>query len=267
MGVKSSWSDGWKARVTWSQSRDVALGLLAVLLVVLGVQAVWGIGADSVPEGTGSGVPSPTSTAPAALFIGDNYTAAGAGITNTFARQTAKAMGWVYLSDAQHGTGFLAAGQQISSDNSPYFGRLDRLKGVFRPDYVIVSGGRNDSVENSSRLVRAATSYLRSVREAFPEARMVIIAPFWVDSDPPSSLTALRDAEQRLAPSLHAAFIDPLGGRWITNQNQPLYIGGDRVDPTVEGHAYLARLVITQLKKVHWPAAPRASAARSTSTP
>jgi hypothetical protein len=241
------------------------LGFLAVAVVVFGIQAVRNVGAADTSQDTGIGLPSPTGTAPAVLFIGDNYTAAGAGITNTFARQSAKAMGWAYLSDAQAGTGFLAAGQQESSDNGPYFSRLDRDKGVFRPDFVVVSGGRNDAAESSARLTQAGTSYLRSVREAFPDARMVIVSPFWVDSRPPSSLTALRDAEQRLAPSLQAAFIDPLGESWITNQNQSQYIGGNRVNPTVEGHAYLARLLTAKLKAITWPA-KSASATRSVST-
>ena len=242
------------------------MGVLAVLVVVLGVQAIRHVGGEEVPSGGGVGLPSPTGDAPAVLFVGDNYTAAGAGITNTYARQTAKTMGWVYLLDAQAGTGFVAAGQQRSSANGPYFSRLDRVKSVFRPDYVIVTGGRNDAGENSTRVVQAATSYLHAVRKAFPDARMIIVAPFWVDSRPPSTLLALRNAERGLAPALHAAFIDPLSQGWITNQNQSQYIGGDRVDPTVEGHAYLARLLTAEVKRIAWPTARSTSATRSTNS-
>jgi hypothetical protein len=82
---------------------------------------------------------------------------------------------------------------------------------------------------------------------------LVIVAPFWVDSQPPSTLLALRDAERSLAPSLHAAFIDPLSQGWITNSSQSQYIAGNRVDPTVDGHNYLARQLTTRLKQIKWP--------------
>lgn len=240
-------------RVTWPAVRDLVLVMLVVGAVVLAVQAVR-VGTDDARAGAGSTPSAGPAGAPTALFIGDDYTAAGAGIKDTFARLTARSMGWVYLVDAQGGTGFVANGQQRSSAHGPYFSRLDRDKAVFRPDYVIVSGGRNDGAESPARVVAAATEYLRSVRKAFPDARLVIVAPFWVDSRPPSTLLALRDAERALAGSLHAAFIDPLNGRWVTNDTQARYIAGNRVDPTPEGHAYLSRQLTAQLKAIKWPA-------------
>jgi lysophospholipase L1-like esterase len=250
-GGLAEWLAG---RVTWSGARDLVLIGLIVGAVVLAVQAIR-VGADDARAGTQSTAPAVAAGPPSALFIGDDYTAAGAGIKNTCSRLTAKAMGWVYLVDAQAGTGFVADGQQRSSAYGPYFSRLDRDKAVFRPDYVVVTGGRNDADESASRVVAAATDYLRAVRRAFPGSRLVIVAPFWVDSGPPSTLLALRDAERALAPSLHAAFVDPLGGAWITNGTQSRYIAGDRVDPTVEGHVYLARQLTARLKAVSWPAA------------
>jgi lysophospholipase L1-like esterase len=251
--VKSSGAENWASRITWPRVRDLSLALLLVLAVVLAVQALQvGTGEAQEADATDD-PPNQLGTASTALFIGDDYATAGGGITNTYARITAKSMGWVLLMDAQAGTGFVANGQQQSSGNGPYFSRLNRDKAVFRPDYVVVTGGRNDGTESSGRVVRAATSYLRSVRQAFPDARLVIVAPFWVDSQPPSTLLALRDAERGLAPSLHAAFIDPLSQGWITNNSQSQYIAGNRVDPTVDGHNYLARQLTARLKQIKWP--------------
>jgi hypothetical protein len=242
--------------MSWPVIRDTGLGAIAVTVVLLAVTAVQHSGSSAVRNSdSAAGVVAEPARTPAALFVGDDYAAGGGGVVETFARITSRRMHWVYLRDAQPGTGFVADGQQWSSSNGPYLSRLARDRSQFRPDYVIVTGGRNDAEQRTAAVRNAATGYLPALHRAFPKARLIIVAPFWVDSDPPSTLLALRDTERGVARKLGATFVDPLAARWITNDNQATYIRADRVLPNPDGHQYLAQRLSGALQSVIKPPA------------
>lgn len=188
-------------------------------------------------------VPQPRNV----LIVGDSY-AAGTGATDLyggFAELTAVRMGWFANLDAQGDTGFVADGHTADPAHSPYPSRLatDRR---YLADYVIITGGRNDAANPNAP--EAASSYLKDVRLTFAKAKLVVVAPFWSNSNPPPGLLAIRDSEQRTATQLGAVFIDPLAGRWITDEDAAQLIGPDHTHPTPAGHRYLAERLVAALR-------------------
>lgn len=177
-----------------------------------------------------------------ALFVGDSYTAGAADVprSDAFASLTCDSMSWLCLFDAQGGTGYAAEGHENLPTNTAFGQRLSRSKAEFRPDIVIVSGGRND--RGDPRAAAAASVYLRSVRQAFPGARLVVLSPFWVHSNPPAWMRTLRISVKSAATSAGAVWVDTDG--WL----RPADISGDGVHPTAAGHGALRNHLVTALQ-------------------
>lgn len=173
---------------------------------------------------------------PTALFVGDSYISS---TPDNFACQTARRLGWSCVVDAIGGTGYAGA--------RAYPGRLADDVARYRPDWVVVTGGRNDSQDEDAPA--AADRYLTDVRDAFPDAGLVVVGPFWDDSRPPASVLRLRDQLRTTAGRLGARFVDPLEDRWITEENAGRYIGADGVHPNAAGHRYLAERLAAALDR------------------
>jgi lysophospholipase L1-like esterase len=193
---------------------------------------------------------------PAALWVGDSYAAGGgADVANqAFPETVSHDMGWICNLDAEPGTGFVNdghGGKYADPSYQPYLGRLATDGQKFKVDLLIVTGGRNDFDWSTNDAAAAARSYLLAAHAQFPKARLVIVAPFWMDSHPVPQIFAERDAEKALAASLHAVFIDPLAEQWMTDQTKAQYLSSDGVHPNQAGHDYLARRLTADLRTDH----------------
>lgn len=225
---------------------------LAVAGVIVAALAVWAVQRDPAAPAYASpptGVPTAVATEtpqPTVLFVGDSYTAGAAGIPSgrTFACQAAALLGWACLVDAQGGTGYVADGHVNSTTFTAYAGRLNADQARYSPDVVVVTGGRNDVREPAAAAAAAADRYARTVRAAFPKARLVLVSPFWTTSVLPPALAAVRDRLRIDASTLRSQFVDP--STWIAGRAG--LIGPDGVHPTAAGHAYLARRLAATLR-------------------
>lgn len=179
-----------------------------------------------------------------ALFIGDSYTAGGGevGAPYTFADLTCNEMGWVCAKDAQGGSGFIADGRVNDPSFTPYIGRLARTAGNYRPEVVIVSGGRNDAGGGGER--QAAERYFTALRDAYPDAKVVALSPFWNDSHPPGPVVDVREAIRGAATRHGAVWVDTTG--WLT----PRLMGKDGVHPTLAGHRRLADRLLAFMRRL-----------------
>lgn len=106
---------------------------------------------------------------------------------------------------------------------------------------VVFFGSRNDAVSGSN-VTDAAAQALTTAKARWPEARMLVIGPPWVDGDPPRSMLINRDAVRAAADDAAATFVDPLAEGWFSGEYETL-IGSDGVHPTDDGHRRMAEMI------------------------
>jgi acyl-CoA thioesterase-1 len=193
---------------------------------------------------------------PVALFVGDSYTAGsgGAGVRRSFACLTARAMGWLCRNDGEPGTGYTNPGKVPRPTGDTYASRALRARATATAtargdvDVVVVSGGRNDSASPVPVRVAAAGLALGRLRVTYPNARIVVVGPFWVDDDVPPSLLAFDAGLRAEAAARSLTFLDPIRGRWLTTDQRARWIDDDGVHPSIAGHQRLAARLVADLE-------------------
>lgn len=133
-----------------------------------------------------------------------------------------------------------AAGYVAGGDGGSF---LDQAQQSPEPDadVVVVFGSRNDTGAPSQQITERATATFEAVRSASPDADLVVIGPAWSDEAVPAEVFLVRDAVSEAAATAGATFVDPLEEGWFFGRLE--LIGSDAINPTDEGHAYLAGLI------------------------
>ena len=108
-------------------------------------------------------------------------------------------------------------------------------------DVVVIFGSRNDTGVPSQQISDQAATTFDAVRSASPDAELVVIGPAWTDEAVPAEVFLVRDAVASAAGDAVATFVDPLQQEWFFGRLE--LIGDDAINPTDEGHAYLADLI------------------------
>ncbi len=191
-----------------------------------------------------AGTVSSIGSGATAVFVGDSYTSGwnGAGIgSHGWPALVGRARGWKTVNLAVAGTGFQNPGwtdQPIGS----------RLGAVVRasPDVVFVVGGHNDSRWSAASTGASADRLLGRLRAALPRVRIVVVGPIWQDGRPPARCLVLRDHLRRMAASIGAVFVDPLGEGWFAGAAHR-WIGPDGLHPTDAGHRHIAERILAHL--------------------
>ncbi|MBK7625578.1 MAG: SGNH/GDSL hydrolase family protein [Kineosporiaceae bacterium] len=140
-------------------------------------------------------------------------------------------LGWVASLDAQGGTGYLNAGRSNSPKFTPFKGRLASDVGQFRPDLVVIDGGRNDRWAKPDDLVAAARAYLRSVRQARPQARIIVVLPTFLSRRLNVEAEVTRVAIRSAAVAEQVAIVDPLAAGIADRADEPGLVSSDGVHP------------------------------------
>jgi lysophospholipase L1-like esterase len=187
------------------------------------------------------------------LWIGDSYTnGTGSGGLPTVGEAclTAKALGWVCRLDAEGGTGFLADGRSNSERFGPLSQRFAATSAKYDPDVVVIDAGRNDYATPKELLQPAIRSYFQRVEEAWPDATVVVIAPYLMgDGDgSPHGVHWIGDYEKTLAKKHGWTFVDPVDAGWPATTRRLTVADG--VHPNAEGHRYIAEHLAAALKDV-----------------
>jgi lysophospholipase L1-like esterase len=126
----------------------------------------------------------PAKTRPLALIIGDSYTF-GSGLAEmSHGCMAALRLGWLCKLSGGPGTGYISGGPANRFVVNEYIGpsksfeeRLPRLAMMYKPDVVLLDGGRNDVFAGLDAVFDAMSSTLASVRQTWPQARIVFIRP------------------------------------------------------------------------------------------
>jgi phospholipase/lecithinase/hemolysin len=114
-------------------------------------------------------------------------------------------------------------------------------------DLIVFFGSRNDTLQKGDVRAAAAEAY-NAARRNSPDAELLVIGPPWVADDPPDWIQGTRDAVAAAAADAGATFVDPLAEGWFTGEASR-YIGTDNIQPTDEGHHYMAGLIVPHLEQ------------------
>lgn len=184
--------------------------------------------------------PPPPPAIPVAI-IGDSYTR-GSAMGGQGARN------WPTLAMAQLSSRGVEINPAVAADfGSGYVKRgakgtvfADQIPKVVKPDdrLVVLFGSLNDGSVPRPELSAPVQRTLTETQAAAPQARLLVIGPPWVGTDPPSKVLGVRDVVKCQAEAIGATFVDPIAERWFVDH--PELVGSDGVHPTDAGHQYLA---------------------------
>lgn len=200
---------------------------VALAVVVLAVVLLVATRPDAAPIVAGTPSPGPSART-SALFVGDAYVLG----RRSFARQTCVNLGWTCRIDGRAGSGYVAG--------TRYADRLAADSG-FRPDVVVVTGGRSDVGRAGVRA--AVRRYVSAVGTRFPDADVVVVEPFWNDDVNYPEVTRTRTDVQLAAVMGGAAWIPTFN--WIRGSAN--FTGGGK-DLTAAGDGVLAARLTTALR-------------------
>lgn len=184
-----------------------------------------------------SAQPDTDDTRPLVAFYGDSYTL-GTGASDLSVRwstQLAELRGWREFNPSVNGLGFINNRRVFADTDLPAL-IIDQ-----RPDIVIVTMGLNDTFSFDARaaeIEQQIDTDLTRLTGALPEARIVVVEPFWYRPDRPDSLEAIigwvRDAAERYdLPFIAGA------STWIAGA--PGLMARDGLHPNDEGYALMFR--------------------------
>lgn len=229
------------------------LGLLGGgLALVVMAAALRTPSAPSAPD-VRSEAATPAVDRPAALFVGDSYTA-GAGASSSAGAWSCLAaveLDWICNRDAEGGTGFINDGRANQPDFAPLPDRLAATASRFLADVVVVDSGRNDMSTPATEVVSAIADYVASVRQYWPDATLVLVVPSFLSqdagpADPWHSTVAA--GMQSLVVQYGGLLIDPVAEQWTSGTDGQQLLDADGVHPNDAGHALLAERFVADVR-------------------
>ena len=181
---------------------------------------------------------------PRVAFYGDSYTL-GTGATSLDKRWStiiSEDRGWAEFNPSVNGLGFV-------NNRGPGQDLPDLVIGD-DPDIVFITMGLNDnfSYDFAANEIRAAiTADFTKLKMALPDARFIVVEPFWYTDERPASLGVISTWVQDAAAAIDADYI-PGASHWI--EGHPEWMAEDGLHPNDDGYAEMARRMDAELRKI-----------------
>lgn len=203
------------------------------MLLALGIAALTacsGTSEDATTEGAGV-----DPGAPVAAFYGDSYTL-GTGASDPAYRWSSLICadrGWSEYNPSVNGLGFV--------NNRGPGTDLPAMIVAQHPDLVFVTMGLNDNfayrygAEEIHRQIEADFAVLSA---GLPDARFIVVEPFWYRDERPDSLEVIIGWVRDAAEEIGADWV-PGASRWI--EGHPEWMAADGLHPNDAGYAEMAR--------------------------
>lgn len=193
------------------------------------VAATFGLAACSAAEPVEQRDPDAVRVA----FYGDSYTL-GTGASAADKRWStviSEQRGWSEFNPSVNGLGFI--------NNRSAFGDGDLPSLIIAddPDIVFVTMGLNDNFSYDSRAsdIRSQiTDDLNRLTAALPDARFIVVEPFWYTDERPESVETIISWVEDSAAEIGADYI-PGASRWI--EGHPEWMASDGLHPNDDGYA------------------------------
>ena len=215
----------------------VAIALCA--LVAIGVAVAVTASKPDTPTTT-------TGTGTRVAFYGDSYTL-GTGASSPEKRWStivSSERNWNEFNPSVNGLGFI--------NNRSTFGEGDLPDLVIdsEPEIVFVTMGLNDnfSYDRAADEIHAQIDDdFARLTAALPDARFIVVEPFWYTDDRPESVGVIIDWVKDAAADADADYISG-ASRWI--EGHPEWMAADGLHPNDEGYAEMAERMNEELEKL-----------------
>jgi lysophospholipase L1-like esterase len=230
-------------------TRNSTIAVLVVIAVVtIGVFVAMGI-ARSTSVGT-SAEPVPTGTGDTVAFYGDSYTL-GTGASDPSVRwstQVSHDRNWREINPSVNGLGFI--------NHRTDFGDNDLPSQIIAADpaIVFVTMGLNDNFSYdraADEIHRQIDADLTRLKVALPDARFIVVEPFWYTDERPASVDIISGWVKDAAADIDADYI-PGASHWI--EGHPEWMANDGLHPNDEGYAEMAVRMDDALVELGLPA-------------
>jgi lysophospholipase L1-like esterase len=225
--------------------------LVVIAVVTIGVFVAMGI-ARSTSAGT-SAEPVPTGTGDTVAFYGDSYTL-GTGASDPSVRwstQVSQDRNWREINPSVNGLGFI--------NHRTDFGDNDLPSQIIAADpaIVFVTMGLNDNFSYdraADEIHKQIDADLTRLKNALPEARFIVVEPFWYTDERPASVDIISGWVKDAAADIDADYI-PGASHWI--EGHPEWMADDGLHPNDEGYAEMAVRMDDALVELGLPATQR----------
>ena len=227
--------------------RVVVLCILVVVaagvIVTAGVIVSGGRSAESDAGSAGNTAPG----GPVVAFYGDSYTL-GTGASDPSRRWStiiSAERGWNEVNPSVNGLGFVNNRDRLPSG-------ADLVDAVIasEPDIVFVTMGLNDNFSMPSRadeIRQAITADFGALRAALPDARIIVVEPFWYSDDRPDSVGTINGWVADEAAAIGADHVEG-ASHWI--EGHPEWMAEDGLHPNDEGYEAMAKRMDSELGKL-----------------
>jgi len=223
-------------------STRLKLIIAAVLCLLVAIGAVLAVNnAPSEQAGT-------TGTGTRVAFYGDSYTL-GTGASDETKRWStivSRERNWNEFNPSVNGLGFVTN----RADSGEGSGDLPSLVIDSKPEIVFVTMGLNDnfSYDFSANEIREQIGVdLERLKTALPDARFIVVEPFWYTDDRPSSVGVINGWVADAAEAIGADYI-PGASHWI--EGHPEWMADDGLHPNDQGYAAMAERMDAELRKL-----------------
>lgn len=214
-------------------------GLVALLASVV---LLTGCGAP-VAEGPAPASSVPAGDGPLVAFYGDSYTlgTGASDVSKRWSTVVSAERGWREYNPSVNGLGF------VNNRTSFEGGDLPGLVIEADPDLVVVTMGLNDSFSYDRRadeIQEQIRDDLGRIAGALPDARLVVVEPFWYTDERPESVDVIAGWVHDAALEVGADRV-PGASRWL--EGHPEWMAADGLHPNDEGYAEMARRMDAEL--------------------
>lgn len=216
--------------------------ILAAIGLVLGASALAACSAAPPSDGA-SATRTPGQTV--AAFYGDSYTL-GTGASVPAARWSTKICeirGWAEVNPSVNGLGFVNNRDLVADD------LVERIISE-DPDVVLITMGLNDNFSMPGRaaeIEEAINTDLNAFADKLPDARLVVVEPFWYTDERPESVETIIGWVRDAATDVGADYI-PGASHWL--DGHPEWMAADGIHPNDDGYAAMADRMDEELAKL-----------------
>lgn len=223
----------------------VALHLTRILAALGLVVGASGLAACSAGVPSDAVSPSRTPSQTVAAFYGDSYTL-GTGASVPEARWSTRICdirGWAEVNPSVNGLGFVNNRDLVAGD------LVDRIIAE-DPDIVLVTMGLNDNFSMPGRaaeIEEAITADITAFADELPDARLVVVEPFWYTDERPESVETIIGWVRDAAADVGADYI-PGASHWL--DGHPEWMAADGIHPNDDGYAAMAKRMDEELAKL-----------------
>lgn len=179
------------------------------------------------------------ANAPVVAFYGDSYTL-GTGASDPSKRWSTiicAQRGWREFNPSVNGLGFVR--------NRAAFGVDEPGMIVAKhPDIVFITMGLNDNFAYAmgghapQQIHHAIVGDLAGLKKQLPDARFIVVEPFWYTDERPHSLAVISGWVREEAKAIGADYIAG-ASQWI--EHHPEWMADDGLHPNDAGYAHMAR--------------------------